>query len=203
VPIGRPRAFCMETALNRALEVFWRKGYEGTSLSDLTKAMGINRPSLYAAFGNKEELFRKALDRYKTEKVAYILEALEAPTARAVAECLLYGAADRLTDPSHPLGCLTVQGGLACSEENESIRLELAKLRTEYEARLRQRMERAQREGDLPPGADPAEVARFIATIAQGMAVQAAGGASRESLRQVAETALRVWTQQSAPAAPV
>lgn len=202
MPMGRPRAFCMDTALNRALEVFWRKGYEGTSLSDLTEAMGINRPSLYAAFGNKEALFRKALDRYIEEKGAYVREALEAPTARGVVERLLFGAADMLTNPDHPVGCLTVQGALTCGQEAESIRQELAGIRAQYETRIRQRMEQAQCEGDLPAAADPIEVARFIATIAQGMAVQAAGGASRESLRQVAETALRVWTQQSVPAAP-
>jgi AcrR family transcriptional regulator len=123
----------MDTALNRALEIFWRKGYEGTSLSALTEAMGINRPSLYAAFGNKEELFRKALDRYKTEKGAYVLKALEAPTARGVVQQLLYGAAEMLTDRNHPVGCLTVQGALTCGEEAESIRLELAKIRAEYE----------------------------------------------------------------------
>src|SRR4051812_21366670 len=123
---GRPRGFDVDRALDRALELFWRKGYEGTSLPDLTGAMGINRPSLYAAFGNKEQLFRKALDRYAEGPAAYVREALDEPTARAVAERLLGGTADLLTDPRHPGGCLTVQGALACGEAAESVRRELA-----------------------------------------------------------------------------
>src|ERR1051325_3475900 len=105
-PRGRPRQFDTEKALDRALTVFWQKGYEGASLLDLTRAMGINRPSLYAAFGNKEALFRKALDRYAEGQAAYIRAALEAPTARAVAERLLHGTVELLTDPRNPRGCL-------------------------------------------------------------------------------------------------
>src|ERR1700686_4050790 len=101
-PLGRPRAFDPETALDRAMQVFWRKGYEGASLSDLTKAMRINRPSMYAAFGNKEALFRKALDRYSAGPICYIRAALEAPCARAVAEQLLKGTVAFLTDTRHP-----------------------------------------------------------------------------------------------------
>src|SRR6266852_3492764 len=121
MPRGRPRAFDIDKALDRALGVFWRKGYEGTTLSDLTEAMGINRPSLYAAFGSKEGLFRKALDRYAEGPAAYVREALNEPTARAVAERLLGGAADLLTDPRHPRGCLAVQGALACGEAADSV----------------------------------------------------------------------------------
>src|SRR5438067_5604399 len=114
-PVGRPRSFDIDKALDRALQVFWHKGYEGTTLSDLTQAMGINRPSLYAAFGNKEALFRKALDRYGEGPAAYVRAALEEPTARAVAERLLLGTVEGLTDPGHPTGCLMVQGALSCS----------------------------------------------------------------------------------------
>jgi AcrR family transcriptional regulator len=190
---GRPRTFDVDQALESALKVFWRKGYEGTSLLDLTEAMGINRPSLYAAFGNKEELFRKALDRYVAGPAAHMREALGEPTARAVAERLLRKAADALTDPSHPPGCLAVQGALSCGEAAESIRLELNSRRAAIEAALRDRFDRAKSEKDLPPGADPADLARYVMTVIQGMAVQAAGGASRDDLRRVAETALRAW----------
>src|SRR5258707_346174 len=97
MPRGRPRAFDADKALNRALNIFWRKGYEGTSLRDPTGAMGITPPSLYAAFGNKESLFRKAMDRYAKGPSAYVLKALDEPTARAVADRLLHGVIDLVT----------------------------------------------------------------------------------------------------------
>src|SRR5882762_7096049 len=113
MPIGRPRAFDLDQALDRALKVFWRKGYEGASLPDLTKAMGINRPSLYAAFGNKEALFRKAIDRYVEGPASHIAEALEEPTALAVVGRLLRGSIDLITDSRNPHGCFMVQSALA------------------------------------------------------------------------------------------
>ncbi len=193
MPKGRPREFDVEKALGRALQVFWRKGYEGATLLDLTRAMGINRPSLYAAFGSKEGLFRKALDRYAAGPAAYVRAALTEPTARAVAERLLSGSIDLLTDRRNPRGCLLVQGALACGEAVESVRRELASRRASGEAAVRQRFERARAEGDLPADADPADLARYVVTVIRGMAVQAAGGASREDLRRVMEMALRAW----------
>jgi AcrR family transcriptional regulator len=190
---GRPRAFEFDQALEGALRVFWEKGYEGTSLSDLTKAMGINRPSLYAAFGNKEALFRKALDRYVERTMVFLRNAIDQPTARAVAQRLLRSAADMVTNPRNPRGCLTVRGALSSAEKADPIRLELALRRSKGEALLRERLERAKREGELPPGANPIDLARYLATVYQGMSVQAAGGATREQLRRVAETALRAW----------
>src|SRR3954467_11842308 len=124
---GRPRGFDVEQALEDALKVFWRKGYEGTSLDDLTDAMKINRPSLYAAFGNKEKLFRRALERYSNGPASHVCAALQAPTARAVAERTLIGTVDLLTDPRHPRGCLIVQGALACGDASEVVQRELAK----------------------------------------------------------------------------
>ena len=175
------------------MQVFWQKGYEGTSLTDLTAAMGINRPSLYAVYGNKEELFRKALDRYAAGTEASLRCALNRKTARAAARHVLLAAADGSTGPDNPHGCLTVRCTLASSEAADSIRLELAKRRADGEALLRQRFARARAEGDLPPGTNPADLARYIATVQQGMSVQAAGGTSREQLRLVARTALKAW----------
>ena len=192
-PRGRPRSFDTGKALDRALDVFWRKGYEGASLSDLTKAMAINRPSLYAAFGDKETLFRKALDRYNTGPGAYVIEALHEPTARRVIERLLRGAADSLVCPHNPRGCLMVQGALACSDAAEPVRQELIRRRERGEAALRQRLRRAKTKGDLPVNSDPADLARFIMTVIHGMSVRAAGGASRAELHRIADTALLAW----------
>jgi AcrR family transcriptional regulator len=137
---GRPRSFDVDEALDRALPVFWRQGCEGTAISDLTKAMGINPPSLYSAFGNKEELFRKVLDRYAEGPARYIREAFDLRTARAAVEHLLRGAADGTTSPEYPHGCLTVQGGLV----GEGVGGESARRRA---AALRGRLERALEEG--------------------------------------------------------
>lgn len=190
---GRPRAFDPEQALNGALQVFWRKGYEGTSLADLTEAMGINRPSLYATFGDKEALFRRVLDRYAEGPASYVRTALKEPTARAVVEHLLRRSAELLGDPYHPRGCLHVQGGLACGDLAEPVRQELVGRRAAGEAAIRKRLKQAKSEGDLPADANPADLARYIVTVLHGMAVQAAGGATRGELRRVAETALRAW----------
>lgn len=190
---GRPRAFDVDRALDRALTVFWRKGYEGASLPDLTRAMGINRPSLYAAFGNKEELFRKAMDRYAQGPASYAVCALEAPTARAVFERLLCGGIDMLTNPRHPRGCLAVHGALACGDAAESVRKELIARRATLIDALRDRFERAKSDGDLPPDTDPAVLARYAATVLHGLSIQATSGATREELQRVAEIALRAW----------
>ncbi len=190
---GRPREFDAEKALGRALKVFWRKGYEGATLADLTRAMGINRPSLYASFGSKEGLFRRALDRYAEGPAAFVSAALDEPTARAVAERLLGGGIDMLTDSRNPHGCLMVQGALACGEAAESVRREMVARRAAVEEAVRQRFARALAEGDLPADTDPADLARYLVTVLRGMAVQAAGGTGREELRRVVRMALRCW----------
>ncbi len=190
-PRGRPRAFDLDLALERAMHVFWAKGYEGASLSNLTRAMRINRPSLYAAFGNKEQLFRKVLDRYMDGPVAYFGKALAVPKARDVVEEIFLGTARMADDPSIPAGCLMVQGALACG--NASARKEVAARRAAAEAALRRRLQRAKREGDLPKNSDPAELAHYVMTVVRGMAVQSAGGANSGQLRRVAQIALRAW----------
>lgn len=184
---GRPRAFDVDAALDRALEVFWRQGYEGTSLSDLTTAMGVNRPSLYAAFGNKEELFVKALDRYTAGPGAYAAQALTAPTAREVVERLIRGAVELTTGPHTPPGCLTTQGVHACDPDSAPVRQAAIACRMAGEAALRRRLEQA---ADLPAGCDPVTLARLVHTITDGLAVQAAAGRTRDELRQVADLAL-------------
>lgn len=193
---GRPREFDVDGALEAALQVFWRKGYEGTSMNDLTAAMGVTRPSLYAAYGNKEDLFRKAMDRYAACRWGFAAEAMNAPTSRAAVEHLLRGFAGLDGDGTRPKGCLMVQSALVCSEESSAIREELARRRADGEQRLATRLANWQTEGDLPDDADPRALAHFVAALANGVAVQAAGGASREALESVVALALSTWPRR-------
>ena len=191
--VGRPRLFNMDRALDRAMHVFWQKGYEGASLTDLTEAMGIKRPSLYAAFGDKETLFRKVMDRYGELSSASIGFQSDAPTARAYVEGLFRRAADWHTDPRTPPGCLMVVGALVCGAESSAIWKEMNARRAADEALIRQRLKRAQKLGDLPPREDPASLAQYVVTVIRGMVVQAVGGASRADLEGVIRVALRGW----------
>jgi AcrR family transcriptional regulator len=191
--MGRPREFNLDRALDQALQVFWRNGYEGASIADLTAAMGINPPSLYAAFGNKEKLFRKALDRYAEQRTTFWNEAVAAPTARAMVEHLLRESANFLTEACNPPGCLFVRGALSCSEAANAIQRELSARRAAREVKLRERLEHAKSDGEMPPQLDPADYARYIMTVLEGMSVRAAGGATREELYKVADMALRAW----------
>ncbi|MFJ9365280.1 TetR/AcrR family transcriptional regulator [Nocardia sp. NPDC101769] len=188
MPGGRPRAFDADTALDRALEVFWRQGYEGTSLADLTAAMGINKPSLYAAFGNKEELFGKVLSRYLDGPGAYAADALNAPTGREVLERLIQGAVDLTAGENTPPGCLCVKTVQACGPGAHAARQDAAAVRKAGEAALRRRLEQAT---DLPSTYEPAALAALVHTISDGIAVQAAAGRSRDELRQIGNSALR------------
>lgn len=190
---GRPREFDVERTLDRAVRVFWRQGYEGTAIADLTEALGINRPSLYAAFGNKESLFRQVLARYVEQRANYLPLALARPSARAVVEQLLLGAADATTGRGLPRGCLGVQGALATSPDSDPVRRTLTGWRRSGEAGIRARLARAREEGDLPAAVDPAVLARYVCSLMYGMSVQAAGGATRTQLHQVVELSLAGW----------
>jgi AcrR family transcriptional regulator len=189
--LGRPRAFDAEKALNRAMQVFWRKGYLGTSLSDLTDAMGINRPSLYAAFGNKKSLFRKALKHYSKGPSAYLGEALREPNARAVVERLLHGVVDLLTDPHTPTTCMWVHGALSCGDD--PLRGVFAAQRAAGLAALRTRFKRAIADDDLPADADADALARYVQTVNFGLTVQASTGATRKELLRIVEITLKTW----------
>jgi AcrR family transcriptional regulator len=183
----------VEQALDAALTLFWRHGYEGTSLAALTDAMGIKVPSLYAAFGNKEALFRKALARYLQNPACYLPTALQESTARRAVEKLFQGAIDMVMNEHHPDGCLLVHGALVSGPGSEAIRKELSATRAAAESAVRRRFKRAIAEGDLPSSVDAGKLARYIMTVVWGLSVQAAGGATRSQLKDVVDLALQAW----------
>jgi AcrR family transcriptional regulator len=193
--MGRPRQFDADEALDRAVQVFWRQGYEGAALSDLTEAMGINRPSMYAAFGNKEELFRKAFQRYNDSTASYMSRALDEPTAREVAAAVLRGAIEAVTNKDRPKGCMAVQAALATSTGGEPVRQRLADWRVAGEAALRRRFQTAKTAGDLPADADTADLARYLCVLTYGIAVEATGGVAKAKLKRTADLALRAWPE--------
>jgi AcrR family transcriptional regulator len=188
--MGRPRAFSEAEALDAAMRVFWEKGYEGTTLDDLTRAMSINRSSLYATFGDKETLFRQVITRYSTGPMASLWEAIEQPRARAVVETLLRAVVKFLADPSHPQGCLTLQGGMACGSA-QSVRRTMIDWRKAGLSRLQKRFQRAHQEGDLASDVDPKDLARYILVVMNGLGVQAANGATKTEMARAVEIALR------------
>lgn len=190
---GRPREFCVDKALAEALHVFWAKGYDGASMTDLTEAMGITKPSLYAAFGNKESLFHKALDLYESEKLEYTRAALQQPTARRVAEYYLRGGVDVHAAEGKPQGCMGLISSLACSPEAELIKADVIRRRSSSQRALVERFEQAKREGDLPAHIDAEGLTSLLYAILQGITVQAGAGATRAELERLVDTSLALW----------
>jgi len=174
--MGRPREFELTDAIDTATDLFWKNGYDGTSLSDLTKAIGISTPSFYFAFGSKEGLFRKVIERYFAEQTGIAEAALRQSTPRAVAKHFLNSYADLLTDPRHAPGCLAMNSALPCAE-GDPLRQWLADLRDQMRKRLRDRFEEAPGGEGLPAGMDTDSLARLVLMIAWGMAVEAQSGA--------------------------
>jgi len=189
--MGRPRAFREQDALDAAMRIFWEKGYEGASLDDLTEAMGINRSSLYATFGDKEALFQKAIERYREGPMGFFHEALQQATARGVVEALFRGTVKFLADPSHPKGCLTLQGGLACGAGAENVKRLMIGWRKGGQSMLQKRFHRAHSEGDLAKDVSPTDLARYIAIVMNGLGVQAVNGATAAEMNRAVELALR------------
>ena len=189
---GRPRGFDREAALKRAVEVFWRQGYEGTSIADLTRAMRINPPSLYAAFGDKEHLYLEAVERYqqgRRDELGPLLD--EAPTARQAIERVLREAARLYAQPHAPRGCMLMLSSTACAEA--SLQSQLAERRAVANEAFKARIQRGVRERELARSIDAGALADFYATVLKGMALQARDGASRRSLLATAEAAMRAW----------
>ena len=189
--MGRPRQFDEDAALDAAMRVFWQKGYEGTSLDDLTEGMGINRSSLYSTFGDKQSLFRKVVQRYQSGPLCFLPKALAEPSARAVTEALLRSSVKFFADPSHPPGCLSMQGGMACGSGNEDVQQAMIEWRTAGLLLLQKRMQRAKAEGDLAKNVDPKDLARLIMILMNGLSVQAVNGATSAEMNRAVELALR------------
>jgi AcrR family transcriptional regulator len=176
------------------MQVFWRQGYEATSINDLTHAMDINPPSLYAAFGDKEKLFLEAVERYGCGPGRATDSLLrEEPTARGAVQQLLEKAAHEFTNRSHPPGCMMVAAAATCTTASTHLQAALADRRATAEASLKARIERGVREGELPAGTDAGALARFYATVLGGMSLQARDGASRKNLLATAAAAMRAW----------
>jgi AcrR family transcriptional regulator len=191
---GRPRSFDRDVALERAMQVFWRQGYEATSISDLTSALGINPPSLYAAFGDKQRLFLEAVERYAGGPGGAALRILaEEPTARGAIARVLESAAVDFTRPDRPRGCMVVTAATTCAALTPSGKADLARRREASREALRKRIERGVREGELPAGTDPRALATFYVTVLQGMSIQARDGATRRTLLATARCAMRAW----------
>ncbi|GIG71291.1 TetR/AcrR family transcriptional regulator [Phytomonospora endophytica] len=186
---GRPRAFDRDEALRRATELFWERGYETASIADLTAAMGIRPPSLYAAFGDKRALFDEVVAGYKATASPVMEEALAAPTAREALDRLLHALADDYTDPSHPPGCLVISAAVNVADGD--VRASLRADREASKAAIADRI--AADAGRLDEGTDPKELATFYAAVVQGMSTQACDGASREELHAIATSAMRAW----------
>jgi AcrR family transcriptional regulator len=193
-PRGRPLSFDRDAALETAMHVFWERGYEAASISDLTSAMGITPPSLYTAFGDKEQLFLEAIERYALGYGSISARALkEEPSARGAIERWLLEAAAELTQPCHPKGCMVVMAATNCSAAAERVQGVLARRRAEAIANVTKRVQGAVDDGELPPETDAADLANFYATVYQGMSMQAKDGASQEALIATVKAAMRAW----------
>lgn len=191
---GRPRAFDREAALDQALDRFWRHGFEGVSTAQLCEAMGINPPSLYAAFGSKEALYLACLERYVDQHGRYFRDALAGPgPARQVMERLLLGAAGQFSGAGHAPGCMVANGGLQGGAEHEGLQAALAGQRLAAQQAIAERLARARREGELPAGLDAKTLAAYFSMVIQGLAIQARDGASLKTLQALARLAMQAW----------
>lgn len=193
-PRGRPRSFDREQALERALDVFWEKGYEATSVADLTAAMGINPPSLYAAFGDKERLFCEALERYQAARRESVDASFEEATARGAVQGILMGLAEQYSCAEHR-GCMMVMAAATCADASDFVKAKLAKAASGMRTRFKQRLDRAVEEGELAADTEVGPLVDYYIAVFQGMALQARDGASRKSLLATAEMAMRAWPE--------
>jgi AcrR family transcriptional regulator len=191
---GRPRSFDRAAALETAMRLFWARGYEATSVAELAEAMGINPPSLYAAFGDKRRLFAEAVQRYRAGPGSFAAEVFAcAASAREAVEGMLVRAAAAYADPARPPGCMVIHAGQNCARGDEEVAHALAHMRGEMESFIRARLEQGAAAGELPPDADTSDLAAFFAAVLQGMSTRARDGATTAHLEAIARRAMTAW----------
>jgi len=195
---GRPRGFDPETALDAALGVFWQRGFEGASIAELTAAMGLSKPSLYASFGDKEALYLKCLEHYLESRIQGHTAILATePQARLAVHGFLRAMVDMLTDLDLPGGCFIITGAANCGGAStpEAVESALKKVLQKGELALRACLRRAQGERQLRTDIDVNQLAAFFNTCLAGLAVHAKSGAPRAKLRGVVDAAMAVWPE--------
>jgi AcrR family transcriptional regulator len=189
--MGRPRGFDENVALDAAMNLFWERGYEGTSMAELSKAMDLTPPSIYAAFGDKKSLFRLAAKRYAAGPAQYQAKALLEPTLREVIFALFRNTVEFLTEPGHPAGCMTLTGAMACSVEADSAKELMTEIRKQNEAALKARLQQARKSGEMAADLNVDDYSRYLSTLLGGLAIQAANGTSKAAMKRTANMALR------------
>jgi AcrR family transcriptional regulator len=188
---GRPIGFDKDAALEAAMLLFWKRGYEGTSMADLTQAMGLNPSSIYAAFGDKHELFSLAVKRYMETRAQYATKALEEPTLKRVIRALFDSTVAFLTTPGHPPTCMTLAGAVGCSVDATPARDLMTEIRRQNEVAIRERLLKARKSGELPRDINVDDYTRYLSSIIAGLSIQAANGSTKAELKRTAQMALR------------
>lgn len=189
--MGRPISFDKDAALEAAMLLFWERGYEGTSMADLTKAMGLNPSSIYAAFGDKHALFSATVKRYMEIRAQYAVKALEEPTLKRVIRALFDNTVAFLTTPGHPPTCMTLVGAVGCSIEAKPARDLMTEIRKQNQLAFRKRFLEARKSGELPKGINVDDYTRYLSSIVAGLSIQAANGSTKKELKRTARMALR------------
>ena len=188
---GRPITFDKDSALEAAMLLFWERGYEGTSMADLTQAMGLNPSSIYAAFGDKHALFSRAVKRYMNIRAQYATKALEEPTLKKFIRALFDNTVAFLTTPGHPPSCMTLAGTMGCSVDAAPARDLMREIRKQNEVAMRERLLQARKSGELSKGINVDDYTRYLSSIIAGLSIQAANGSTKAELKRTAQMALR------------
>jgi AcrR family transcriptional regulator len=188
---GRPISFDKDAALEAAMMLFWERGYEGTSMADLSQAMGLNPSSIYAAFGDKHALFQFAVKRYMGKRAQYAGKALEEPTLEKFVRALFDNTVAFLTTPGHPPTCMTLAGAMGCSTDAAPARDLMKEIRKQNQIAIKGRLLKARKSGELPKGINVDDYTRYLSSILAGLSIQAANGSTKAELKRTAQMALR------------